>query len=74
MSDGALVWRYYSFQYMDSESECVFRYDNAAHYRNLPHFPHHKHEGSDERVTPSEQPSIRRIRDEIRAYLNRDNE
>ncbi|MCY4651803.1 MAG: DUF6516 family protein [Dehalococcoidia bacterium] len=32
-------------------------------------FPHHKHEGADERVTACREPSIRAIRDEIEAYL-----
>ena len=63
------VWRHYSFHYMTGELECIFRYDNARHYPRLPTFPHHTHEGPDERVIACRQPSIRRIRDEIEAYL-----
>ena len=69
MSGGAPIWNYYSFHYMNSESECIFRYDNARHYHELPYYPHHKHEGPDERVVACHQPSVRAIRDEIEAYL-----
>ena len=38
-------------------------------YPELHSYPHHKHEGADEQVTASRQPSVRQIRDEIAAYL-----
>lgn len=37
----------YRYQYMDSGTNLLFRYDNAPHYPQLKSFPHHKH-------TPSE--------------------
>ena len=62
-------WLAYSFHYMTGDSVCIFRYDNAGHYRGLQHFPHHKHEGHDERVSDCPQPSARTIRDDIEAHL-----
>jgi len=69
VSSGTPVWLHYSFHYMNAESECIFRYDSARHYTELPFFPHHKHEGPDEIVVGCPQPSVRAIRDEIEAYL-----
>ena len=63
-------WRSYSFHYMTAEDTTIFRYDNAIHYPDTHTFPHHKHEGANERVIDCPQPSIRAIRDEIVAYLN----
>ena len=59
----------YSFHYMTSDGDTIFRYDNARHHRDLEHFPHHKHIGADERVIGCPQPSVAQIRDEIVAYL-----
>ena len=59
----------YSFQYMTAGGTTIFRYDNRDYHPGLPHAPHHKHEGADERVTGCPQPSIHDIRDEIEAYL-----
>ena len=66
------AWLAYSFHYMTEENMCIFRYDNADHYRGLLHFPHHKHEGPDERVSGCSQPTIHAIRGEIEAYLSAD--
>ena len=59
----------YSFQFMTADGSTIFRYDNSEHHYGLPNFPHHKHEGADERVAGCPQPSIGLIRDEIAAYL-----
>ncbi len=59
----------YSFQFMTFDGTTIFRYDNIGHHHGLPHFPHHKHEGPDERVSGCPQPSVSLIRDEIEAYL-----
>ena len=68
MEDTPLVLLY-SFQYMTADGTTIFRYDNIGHHPGLPHEPHHKHEGADERVVGCPQPSISLIRDEIEAYL-----
>ena len=62
-------WYSYSFHYMTVRGDTVFRYDNARHYPEMHTFPHHKHEGADERAIASHQPSVRRIRNEIVAHL-----
>ena len=54
---------------MTADEDTIFRYDNARHHHDLEHFPHHKHEGADERVIGCPQPSVGQIRDEIAAYL-----
>lgn len=59
----------YSFHYMAASNSTIFRYDNREHHYGLDHFPHHKHEGADERVVGCPQPSVSAIRDEIIAYL-----
>ncbi len=33
----------YRFNLSDSQGNMIFRYDNAAHHRDVPTFPHHKH-------------------------------
>lgn len=45
----------YVFQYMDQTGKLVFRYDNTRHHRdrNLPTYPHHKHEGEEARIVAS---------------------
>ena len=62
-------WHIYSFHYMTAQGAAIFRYDNSIHHPGLPTFPHHKHTGADEQVTPSDKPSVRTIRDEIAAHL-----
>ena len=48
--------RVYSFHFMDNWNTTVFRYDNARHHQNLENFPHHKHEGMDERLSVASNP------------------
>lgn len=50
----------YSYQYMDAENNLIFRYDNTEHHRklNLPNFPHHKHDGSEDNVVSSDAPFL----------------
>lgn len=45
----------YVFQYMDQTGKLVFRYDNTRHQRDrdLPTYPHHKHEGEEGRIVAS---------------------
>lgn len=33
----------YRYQYMDKNSQLIFRYDNAPHHKHIKTFPHHKH-------------------------------
>ncbi len=43
----------YRYQWMDSFSGLIRRWDNANHFPDLPGFPHHVHVGSEENVHPS---------------------
>jgi Family of unknown function (DUF6516) len=66
--DDLIFWTDYSFQYLDSENELRFRYDDAPHHHELPFFPHHLH--LPDRLAGVPQPRLRGIRERIREYLN----
>ncbi len=65
-------FRHYSFHYETSNGRTIFRYDNSTNHPNLPYFPHHKHEGPLESVSPSECPSLHSLQREIDRYLRRE--
>ena len=53
----------YRYHYMNRRNQMIFRYDNAPHQREIPTFPHHKHEK--DRVLPSDEPTLQTILREI---------
>ena len=53
----------YRYQYMNENSEMVFRYDNAPHHSDVKTFPHHKHEIAG--IKASDEPSLFDIMTEI---------
>ncbi|NEP78400.1 MAG: hypothetical protein F6K17_29980 [Okeania sp. SIO3C4] len=57
----------YSYQYMTASKNLIFRYDNTRHHKklNLPNFPHHKHDGSEDNVISSNAPSLIEVLQEI---------
>jgi len=59
----------YSYQYMNSENKLIFRYDNTEHHRklNLPTFPHHKHDGSED--NESDAPFLNEVLNEVKKIL-----
>ena len=61
----------YAFHYMTADSTTIFRNDNSDYHPGGEYAPHHKHIGADERLIDCPQPTIRQIRDEIAAHLNR---
>ncbi|NEO52407.1 MAG: hypothetical protein F6K54_04525 [Okeania sp. SIO3B5] len=63
----------YSYQYMTASNNLIFRYDNTRHHKklNLPNFPHHKHEGSQENVISSNAPNLVDVLQEIENILRR---
>ncbi|MBD2194828.1 MULTISPECIES: toxin-antitoxin system TumE family protein [Calothrix] len=63
----------YSYQYMSSENNLIFRYDNTEHHRklNLTTFPHHKHDGSEDNVVKSNAPFLADVLKEIEKILVR---
>jgi hypothetical protein len=57
---------------MNASNNLIFRYDNTEHHRklNLPNFPHHKHEGSENNVISSNAPFLAEILKEIESIFN----
>jgi hypothetical protein len=61
----------YAYQYMDSSDRLIFRYDNTPHHKklDLPTYPHHKHQDSEENVVSSAAPDLTRILEEIQTHI-----
>lgn len=57
----------YSFNFSDGKRVMIFRYDNAAHHREIPTFPHHKHLGS--RIQPSKEIGLAQVLSEIEKII-----
>jgi len=57
----------YAYQYMTASEALNFRYDNTGHHKplNLPTYPHHKHEGSEDHVIASHAPELADVLQEI---------
>lgn len=57
----------YAYQYIDISNELIFRYDNTGHHKklDLPTYPHHKHQGSEENVIPSKAPDLSTVLAEV---------
>ncbi|PKO22712.1 MAG: hypothetical protein CVU38_07955 [Chloroflexi bacterium HGW-Chloroflexi-1] len=60
----------YAYTYLQ-RGQRVFRYDNAAHHPEIITFPHHKHIGPQDRLAPSDQPSLSQVLAEIAAWLDK---
>jgi hypothetical protein len=61
----------YSYQYMTASKELIFRYDNTEHHKklNLPNYPHHKHDGSQDNIVSSNAPTLAEVLEEIEGML-----
>jgi hypothetical protein len=61
----------YTYHYIDSSNNLIFRYNNSGHQKNLnlPTYPHHKHDGSEENVIASPAPDLTVVLKEIEALL-----
>lgn len=57
----------YAYQYMNAINTLIFRYDNTPHHKklNLPTYPHHKHNNSEENVISSAAPTLLEVLQEI---------
>lgn len=53
----------YRFNLTDGKGNMIFRYDNAAHHKDVPTYPHHKHISNE--VKPSEEIGFAEILSEI---------
>jgi hypothetical protein len=61
----------YVYHYMDSTQQLVFRYDNTGHHRqlDLSTYPHHKHDGREDKVTTSPAPDLSAVLNEIEELI-----
>jgi Family of unknown function (DUF6516) len=61
----------YVYQYMDARKQLRFRYDNTGHHKqlNLPTYPHHKHDGSDQQVIPALAPDLAAVLSEVETLV-----
>ncbi|MFO1431407.1 MAG: DUF6516 family protein [Candidatus Competibacteraceae bacterium] len=67
---GKLTTVEYRYQWMDPpQQKLVKRWDNAEHFHDLPHFPHHVHVGDEEQVVPGWALSILDLIDLIEQKL-----
>ena len=62
----------YSYQYMDASNNLIFRYDNTTHHKklDLPNYPHHKHDGSQDNIISSDAPMLVDVLQEIERMLS----
>lgn len=65
------AYAHYSYQYLSSGDQLLFRYDDSAHHPDVPTFPHHKHEvvANQELIVASERPSHNKLFKEILLHL-----
>ena len=56
---------------MDQAGKLVFRYDNTRHQRDrhLSTYPHHKHEGEENRIVASSPPDLTIILRQIESLI-----
>ena len=61
----------YVYQYMDARKQLRFRYDNTGHHKqlNLPTYPHHKLDGSDQQVIPALAPDVAAVLSEVETLV-----
>jgi len=61
----------YVYQYMDTNGNLVFCYDNTGHYKKLglQTYPHHKHDGGEDNVVASSAPDLAEVLDEIEGQV-----
>ena len=61
----------YAYQYLDLSNKLVFRYDNTGHHKKLAvsTYPHHKHQGNDQNIMPSNPPDLISILQEIEMLI-----
>lgn len=68
--EGMAAERYtYSYHYQRADGSLILRYDNTAHYPDLPNSPHHKHDGDKDTVVSSSAPDLSAVLREIETLL-----
>ena len=66
--DGQIDVVTYSYHWIDADGSLIRRWDNTPHFRDLPGFPHHIHDGRTDSVVPGEPVSIFGVLDEIARF------
>ncbi len=61
--------RKYAYHWMDGDGDLRIRWDNAAHWKTISTFPHHKHIGNEENVTASTDTDIESVLAYIRDLI-----
>jgi hypothetical protein len=51
------------------EGQRLFRYDNAPHHPKIKTHPHHKHIGPGDKISPSGEPSLAQVLEEIESLM-----
>ena len=57
----------YRFNLSDGKGNVIFRYDNAAHHKEISTFPHHKHVSTE--VKPSKEISLAEVLSEFESMI-----
>lgn len=57
----------YRFNLSDGKGDMIFRYDNAAHHKEILTFPHHKHVINE--VKPSREIGLAEVLSEIESTI-----
>ncbi len=61
--------RKYAYHWQEKNGRFIGRWDNAPHWSDLPDFPHHYHDGSEENVRSSKIKTIEDVLQYIRDEL-----
>lgn len=59
---------HYAYTYVRG-SQRTFRYDNAPHHPEISTFPHHKHVGPRDLLSPMEKPALAQVLSEIQSLI-----
>ncbi len=57
----------YRFNLSDGKGDMIFRYDNAAHHKEISTFPHHKHVSTE--IKPSKEIGLAEVLSEIESMI-----
>lgn len=59
----------YAFQWQDRAGRLLVRWDNAPHWPEVSTAPHHRHEGTEDGVLPSDATTLEEVLRNIRGRL-----
>lgn len=60
----------YSYHWQTKRGKLICRWDNSPHHTSVKTFPHHKHEGTEEHVSDSPEPTLAAALAEIEHRLS----